>query len=196
MYFGTQTGAHALGGGNGRMRVGYPFDFTREAIPGVKSFPYTFLGMFTTRVGNCIRDGSRINDEAVETLYFVEPIGEQSNLPRMSLDPERTNLAFGGGLDWDYIGDSISEPAWFTGTIDSLYRGHTVGDHLNDRHSSLDGRVAALRMHYDPHDLSANAQGRTAWFGFPLFDYKTEDVQEMVNTMLDWFLEEAPYVPE
>ncbi len=102
--------------------------------------------------------------------------------PAMQADPAKLN-PFAGGVPycdavWNQIYDNI-----FVGELDSLY---TFG--AKKANSSWNSnRIAGLRWH-DPNP--SPLQGRTQWFGFPMYYFYKDQAQETFNRSIDWFREE------
>jgi hypothetical protein len=120
-----------------------------------------------------------------------EPIFED-----MEADPDKFHP-----LAWLRAGithcDAIIDPMYAAdsgvfGLTDSLYAYRAAGPDRKNRYSEFEDRLCAIRWH-DPDP--ARTQGRTMWFGFPLYFMKTDQAQDTFNRAIDWFREEETRPP-
>ena len=98
--------------------------------------------------------------------------------------------ARGGIAGCDAIFDPMFSEAQanFRGWVDSLYAYGAAGPLEQQRSSSWHNKLCAVRF-YDPDPVPIH--GRTQWFGFPLYYFLDDDVQETFNRSVDWFRDES-----
>ena len=104
-------------------------------------------------------------------------------------------IALAGWVACDVLFDPVLEPddPDFRGVIEPLYAFGAIGPTRTPPVPSVyDGKLTGLRWH-DPDP--ARGQGRTMWFGFPMYYFHDAEAQETFNRAVDWFREEAPPAP-
>lgn len=155
-------------------------DLVYPKIPLRGMFPYDFLRLYTGKIDN--DKGTRKNNNLTGVIPFP---GKPEIYPAMDADAAKVGLYKSGVSHADAIFEPIysqDEPS-FTGKIDSLYVyiSYVPGTPYNKK-------LDAIRWH-DPDP--ARVQGRTQWFGFPLYFMKKEQAQVVFNRSIDWFREES-----
>lgn len=163
-------------------------DFTYPKELNDRHFGWRFFKLLTLEVSSM--KGERTDRNG---LIRVEPFpGRPAYLPAMDIDtnklPPALRQSYGvGGID------VITEPIFqgldanFEGTIDSLYIMRAVGPYRGVGNSVFDQKLVGHRWHDPDPDRT---QGRIMWFGFPLYYFFDDQVQETFNRAVDWFREE------
>jgi hypothetical protein len=184
---GVYTAAAMVPNGAGGSNIVYPLE-----IP-TTSFAYDFMKIYAGQVEN-----DKNLDNKVHGMVSVRPFpGRDEVLPMMTIDvlkqaPLLRN-EYGVGQS-DLILDPLFENANpnFRGRIDSLYVFGAIGPtKAQPRSSKYDGKLCGIRWHDKD---AARRQGRTMWFGFPMYYFKNDEAQQTFDRVVDWFQEETPGV--
>jgi hypothetical protein len=155
-------------------------DLVYPKSPTRGMFPFDFLKLYSDKIDN--DKGTRKNNNLIGVNPFP---GKPEIYPPMQADVVKVGT-FKSGISH---GDAVMDPIFsqdqgdFTGKIDSLYvyLSYVPGTVYNRK-------LNAIRWH-DPDP--ARAQGRTQWFGFPLYFMKKEQAQIVFDRSIDWFREES-----
>ncbi len=148
------------------------------------TFPAQFLKLYTSKINNDKGTDPKNN------LLGVKPFpGKAVVYPAMEADSTKINPFKGGISHCDAIFDPmfVAGVAGFRGVLDSLYVSDTYANVVLKRGTVYQARLDAVRYH-DPDP--ARTQGRTQWFGFPMYYFKQAGAQEVFNRSIDWFREE------
>jgi hypothetical protein len=152
-------------------------------------FAWDYLKLQSTRI-----DSDKGNRQQ-HTLVRVHPSpGHPEIYPFMEYAPDKLNIAQKGIPYCEAIFDPMfmeSSPS-FRGDVDSLYTYGAAAEILGGS-SIFQDRLCAIRWH-DP-DL-AREQGRTQWFGFPMYYFQDDQAKETFRRSVDWFREEFRPPPE
>jgi hypothetical protein len=167
--------------------LGADFTYPKEMVPN--TFPWDFIKLYSSRVSNA-KGGTTVGTTKDDNMIGVKPFpGKPVVYPAMEQDLDKVS-PFKLSISH---GDAIFDPIFaqdvdgFTGQLDSLYIYQAV-----KVNRTYNNKLNALRWHpLDPGDR----QGRTQWFGFQIYYFKKDQVQEMFNRSIDWFREDdAPGV--
>jgi hypothetical protein len=161
----------------------YPKDMT--TIPS--SFAYRFMKLRTERIQN--DKGLDVRNTLLQVRpYFPDnPVYGQMDVDTGKMNPLQARVGGVGFTDAFFAGMFLEQDPEFEGDVDSLYVYGAAGPILQNRSSSYENRLVAIRWH-DPDP--ARRHGRVQWFGFPMYFMKMEQAQETFNRSLDWFREE------
>ncbi len=154
-------------------------DFVYPKSPVRGMFPYDFLRLYSGKIDN--DKGTRKNNNLIGVIPFP---GKPEIYPAMDADAVKVSLYKSGVSHGDVVFDPIygQDETGFSGKIDSVY---AYISYMPD--SPYNKKLNAIRWH-DPDP--ARGQGRTQWFGFPLYFMKKEQAQIVFNRSIDWFREE------